>query len=292
MDTLQHPLSSVGGYVDYFAAKPLPVLRRTVNTLSRLASDVEKATRHDIATAVVSDPLMTMHLLSFLENHRKSSQNHDIVTIRSALLMMGILPFFRAFSNLPTVEEMLAAHPQALLGLLKIVGRSCRAAHYARDWAALRRDLDADEITIATLLREAAEMICWIRAPSLTQQVYELQRADSNLRSVAAQRAVFGVTAQEIQIGLVRAWNMPELLVRLFDATEADQPQIRNIILASDFARHLALGWNNPAIADDISAIARLLRLQPEALMRRLEAPEELWPRLIPAACSGTAQFS
>ncbi|MDR1228902.1 MAG: HDOD domain-containing protein [Azoarcus sp.] len=287
MAMLAHALPSVEAYVDFFSRQPLPILRRTVCEFDRLRQDLDNVTRQDIATAVLGDPLMTIRLLAHIETHRKNTQNHDIATIGSALVMMGIIPFFKAFSGLPTAEDVLAPQPRALLGLLKVVGRACKAAHYARDWAVVRRDLDVNEITIAALLREATEMICWIHAPDLTLRTYDMQRANRQLRSAAAQREVFGVTAYEVQLALVRTWHLPNLLVQLLDESQAKHPRVHMITLASDFARHVSLGWDNPALPDDIACLSTLLHIQPEALLRRVDAPEEIWPKLLPAAYSG-----
>ncbi|MDR2880757.1 MAG: HDOD domain-containing protein [Azoarcus sp.] len=290
MAALTHALPSIESYVNFFSRQPAPVLRRTVNEFSRLAQNIDEVTRQEIASAVQADPLMTMRLLSHIETHRENTQNHDIVTVSSAIIMMGIMPFFRAFGDLPTAEEALASRPQALLGLLRAVSRACKAARYARNWAVLRRDLDVNEITIAALLFGAAEMMAWIHAPDLIQRVYDIQRANRELRSSAVQREVFGVTEREVQLGLIRAWRLPKLLVHLLDASQTNNPRVRTITLAVDLARHLVHGWDNQALPDDISKIHALLRIPPEALLRHLGAPEEVWPTLLPAARRSTSE--
>jgi HD-like signal output (HDOD) protein len=281
---LAHALPSVEAYVDFFLRHPLPALRHTIGEFDRLRQDIDEVTHQDIAAAVLGDPLMTIRLLAHVETHRKSVQNHDIATVNGALVMMGVVPFFKAFGGLPTVEDALASHPRALLGLLKVIGRACKAARYARDWAIVRHDLDVHEITVAALLSEAAEIICWIHAPALTLRVYDMQRADRQLRSVTAQREVFGVTARELQLALIHAWRLPDLLVQLLDKSQAENPRVRMITLASDFARHVSLGWDNAALPDDIACLSALLRIPPEALLRRIDAPEKTWPGLMPAA--------
>jgi HD-like signal output (HDOD) protein len=284
MAVLTHALPSVDAYVDFFVQQPFPVLRRTVEAFARLAQDLDRVTRQDIASTVQADPLMTMRLLSHIEAHRDKTQNHDIATVRSAIVMMGILPFFRTFGGIPSAEEVLESRPKALVGLLRVVSRACKAARYAREWAVIRRDLDVNEVTIAALLYEAAEMIAWINAPDLIQRVFDMQRADRELRSSVAQREVFGITAQELQYALIRAWHLPQLLVRLLDESQANHPRVRTITLAVDLARHVAHGWDDEALFDDISRIHDLLRIPPETLLRIIDAPKQTWPSLLPAA--------
>ena len=284
MPQLQHPLPSVQSYVDHFSAQPLPVLRHTVRALEALRHSGESIGARQLAAIVLADPLMTMRLLTHIERNRRQSQNHDITTIERAVMMLGVEPFFRAFGALPTVEKALAARPKALVGVLRVIARARQVADLARDFAIVRRDLDVQEITVAALLHEATEIVCWIFAPELALQVQARQAAQPGLRTAEAERAVFGVSAAEIQFGLVRAWRLPELLVHLLDDSEQDNPRVRTIQLAADFARHLAHGWDDPALADDIAAIEALLHLGREPLLQRLGMPEAIRPRFLPPA--------
>ena len=283
MALLAAPLDSVDAYVEFLSTQDVPVLRRTELEFASLATAQESVSGKRVASIVMADPLMTMKLLTTLQARRTPTQNHDITTIDRAIMMMGVTPFFRTFDAMSTVEDRLAGHPKALVGVLKVIGRARRAARYAHDWAILRHDLDVDEVTVAALLHEAAEIMCWTFAPALTLQVLERQRADPCKRSTDAQREVFGCTAQEIQTGLIRAWNLPELLITLMDESHADNPRVRNVRLAADFARHVASGWDNAALPDDIAAIGDLVRLNREQLIVRLQVPAEESHRFIPA---------
>lgn len=283
MAFIDTPLASVDAYVEFVSAQDVPVLRRTVREFEILAARDSTGARH-VAAAVLADPLMTMKLLTTLQARRGARQNHDITTVERAIMMMGLTPFFETFSGMSTVEERLAKHPQALVGVLKTIGRARRAAHFARDWAILRHDLDVDEIMVAALLADAVEIMCWTFAPAMTLRVFEMQRANRWLRRSEAQRTVFGATALEIQEALVCAWNLPELLITLMDADQADNPRVRNVRLAADLARHLQTGWDNDALPDDIAEVGKLVHMSPEQLLARLGTPAEELHRFFPPA--------
>lgn len=283
MAFIDTPLASVHAYVEFVSAQDVPVLRRTVREFEMLAGQDSIGARQ-VAAAVLADPLMTMKLLTTLQARRGARQNHDITTVERAIMMMGLAPFFETFSGMATVEERLAGHPQALVGVLKTIARARRAAHFARDWGILRHDLDVDEITVAALLTDAVEIMCWTFAPAMTLRVFEMQRANRWLRRSEAQRTVFGATAQEIQEALVRAWSLPQLLITLMDADQADNPRVRNVLLAANLARHLQTGWDNDALPDDIAEVGKLVHLSPEQLLSRLGAPAEELHRFFPPA--------
>lgn len=267
---IDKPLANLETWVDCLSKQDLPVLKRTVRELASLRQKEDTVTSRAIASVVLQDPLMTVKVLALIESRRRKSQNHDITTIDHAIMMMGISPFFQQFENLLTIEDTLKAHPQALLGVMKVITRARNASRWARDWAIVRHDLDVDEVTVAALLYDCAEILCWVFAPTLSISLRATLLANSGMRSVAAQVAVFGVTAHDLQIGLARAWHLPALLVSLMEDANANHPRVRNVVLAVNLARHAANGWDDPALPDDFAGISALLHISREALLARL----------------------
>jgi len=271
-------LHNIDSYIAYFSQTELPVLRQTVRELAALREQEESVNGRRLASIVLQDPLMTLRVLTYIESHRRSAQNHDITTIERAIMMMGISPFFEKFADLSTLEDRLAKHPRALLRVLKVIRRARQASSYAHDWALIRHDVDVDEITVAALLHDAAEILCGCFAPDLTEQVSQLMQKTPGLRSSNAQKAVFGFSMQDMQLALAKAWHLPELLITLMNDQQARNPRVRNVLLANNLARHASKGWTDPALPDDYSEISQLLHMSQEALLNRLGVPEEFWP--------------
>jgi HD-like signal output (HDOD) protein len=165
--------------------------------------------------------------------------------------------------------------PDAQAGLQAVLDRAARAARFALAFAVHRLDHDAAVIHEAALLHDFAEMLLWAHAPTLAREIAQRQRADPTLRSADAQRAVLHVTLAEVQQALMKAWRLPELLVRISDDQASAQSQVRNVQLAIRVARHSALGWDNPALPDDVAEIAALLNLAQEPtwqLLREIDS--------------------
>lgn len=286
---LTQSLPSVEAYVEFFSRQQIPILRRTAQELQYFRDEVaDTISVREVAAAVMSDPLMTIRVLMYQQRNRRQSQNHDVTTISRAIMMLGIHPFLTTFLEAPILEEQIT-HPPYLLGVLRIIARARRAAQFARDWAIVRRDIDVDEITVAALLREATEIVCWCFAPELTHAVYLQQAANPQLRTRLAQKNIFGFTTNEIQHGLVEAWHMPRLLIDLLGSSEeTENPRVQTVRLASDFARHLAhRGWDNPALPDDLDTIQTLLHLRRDQLLTRLGVPVEHQARFLPPESDG-----
>jgi len=281
---IEKPLANLATWVDYFTQVDVPVLRRTARDLAALREKEDTVGGRVIAHSVLQDPLLTLKVLALIEQQRRTSQNHDITTIERAIMMIGVTPFFRHFDSLPTIEDQLALHPQALLGVMKVIVRARRSAKWAREWAILRHDVDVDEVTVAALLHDCAEILCWVFAPTLSIELRDLLKARRGLRSAVAQEAVFGVTSHDLQSGLAQAWHLPHLLTQMIDGKERANPRVRNVVCATNLARHSANGWDDPALPDDYAEIADLLHLSVDATITRVGVPVPDAPTELPVA--------
>jgi hypothetical protein len=228
---------------------------------------------------------MTLRIFAYLSEHRRKTQLTDVTTIERGLMMIGVVPFFRDFDSPLLVENHLKHSPKALLGLLHVITRSRRAAHWAHEWAVHRHDLDADEITLAALLHDVAEMLVWCFAPGLALQVETMKADNPQLRSSSAQVQIFGITMLELQQAFIHFWGLPQILALLMDHSSHETPRVRNVALAVDLARHSAQGWNDPALPDDLKGIQSLLHIAPDMLPMKLGVEANL---LVPLLASDT----
>lgn len=278
------PFSDLDAWVAYFGDANLPVLRHTVQELEGMHENAENVNSRVLSATILRDPLMTLRVLAYIEATRRARQTTDITTIERAIMMIGITPFFRDFQSLPQIEDQLKPHPQALLGLLKVVHRARRAAQWARDWAIVRHDLDVDEITLAALLHDMAELLMWCFAPKLAIKSRDTQIANRSRRSVDIQTEIYGIPLYQLKMALAETWHLPQLLTQLMDNQHAENPRVRNVKLAVDLARHSASSWTDPALPDDFKGIRELLHINQQNLVRRLGVDEATTTMLLAAA--------
>ena len=251
----------VAGWVAAVESREIPVFESTAAAITE-AGAVEDATdAHGVAELLSDDPLMTLKLLRHVAEMRRGREGTDIETVTGALVMMGIPPFFRVFTDQTTVQTRLADWPDALAGLEAVRRRAHRAARFALGFAVHRMDHDAAVIHAAALLHDFAEMLLWVDAPVLALDIAQRQADRPQLRSVAVQLDVLNLTLPDLQQALMKRWRLPDLLVHITDDHASPSPQVRNVQLAIRVARHSAHGWDNPALPDDVDDIAALLNL-------------------------------
>jgi HD-like signal output (HDOD) protein len=260
----------VAGWVRALDAAQIPVLQRTADELARLRENEEHIVARDIARVLLHDPMFTLLVLRYLEAHRGAAQITDITTVEHALMMLGVTPFFEHFDALPAVESLLVDQPRALDGLMHVINRAHHAALYAHDWAVLRHDPRADEVAIAALLHDLAEMLLWSFAPELQLRMTSILQADRSLRSSAVQKRVLRFSFSGLQSALIAEWKLASMLQTLMNDSGANDSRTLNVTLAVNLARHSEDGWSNPALLSDYAAITQYLKLPRQEVLARI----------------------
>lgn len=258
-------LPDLAAWTRHFAAAEIPVMRDTAEALEVMRANEDQVDANLLGEMIGPDPLMTLKLMAHASTTRHPRQLTDPETVTAVIVLTGISPFFRIFGPQPTVEERLADQPEALAGFEEVLIRGRRAAQFALGFAVHRLDPHTPVIHQAALLHDFAELLLWVHAPGLALEVRQALLAEPGLRSAQAQRRVLHVELADLQQSLMHTWRLPELLTRVSDDKHADHPSVRTVLLAVRVARHSALGWDNPALPDDVTELSELLQLSPMA---------------------------
>lgn len=253
----------------------IPVLRQTARELAKLKQDEDNLSARAISSAVLSDPFMVFKVLSYAKKNAGKRQVQDMTEVESAIIMMGTSNFYRNLAPDLLVDDRLKSNIPALTHLLRLIKRAHRAAYFAADWAALHKDLHSEEIWIAALLHDFAEMLMWCFAPDKMNIIFDMQKKDKSLRTKEAQEQVLGFHISDLQKELIKAYAMPPLLTQLMDEDEENEldKRAKNVSLAVNLARHSANGWDDAALPDDYEEIAKFLHVDVERVLYLIGAP-------------------
>jgi HD-like signal output (HDOD) protein len=262
-------------WVNFINTANIPVLKQTARELAHLREDEDKLSARAITSIVLNDPMMVFRVLSYSQKHKGRHQLQDLLQVEQAVLMMGTTAFFRDIPPNFLVDDVLKSNLLALTHLLKLIRRAHRAAHFAAEWATHLADLHAEEVRVAALLHDLAEMLMWCFAPEKMNTIYAKQRADKSLRSHVVQQEVLGFVLHDLQKALVEAFQLPPLLVKLMEDEAANEQRVKNVILAVNLARHSANGWDDAALPDDYHDVAEFLRMDIDRAKRIIGVPAE-----------------
>ncbi len=252
----------------------LPASAADVVELEEVEDNTGQLDAHTLTQSIANDPLMTIKVLVHVSKLCTSRLAEPPETLKAALIMLGIGPFFRHFQALKNAHAHLEQFPDAWLGLNRVIERSRRAAYFAANFAMQRQDEDAEVIQEAALLHDAGEMLLWCHAPMLMTSIAHRLHADHTLLTADTQREILGIEATDLTQALMRTWQLSPLLLSCTDDRHAEHPQVRNVMLAVRIARHTQDGWHSAKAEatreTDVQEVAELLNISTLAAERKL----------------------
>lgn len=269
----QPTMRTIEEWVRYIDKTDIPILKQTQKELLILKRDEDDLSPRDISRAVLNDPMMVFRVLSYSQQNKGKHQVQDLLQVEQAVIMMGTSIFFNRLAPKKIVNEMLSTDLKALTELLKLIKRAHRGSYFATEFAVYHKDMHAEEIHVAALLHDLAEMLMWCFAPTQMNQIRQIQTLNKSFRSTDVQEKVLGFKLHDLQIALVAHFGLPPLLTKLMDDDFQDDKRVKNVVLAINFARHSANGWDDAALPDDYEAIAKFLRIGVDRTKRVLGAP-------------------
>ena len=163
---------------------------------------------------------------------------------------MGISPFFRNFSDQPTLEERLADNEEALLGS-RALQRAERARAFALSFAAHRADPMPPSSPARRRLHDFAEMLLWCTPLTWRWKSRGARRPIPRLQRGGPARGA-GHELYELEQPPMRRWHLLALLMRASPTTST--PATTRSAGSLWYAPGAAPGpWlDNAALPDDL----------------------------------------
>lgn len=74
MALITQAFDSLDSYTAFFSQEPLPVLKHTVKELQAMREHEDSINGRTVAALVLSDPMMTLKVLIYMEEHRRAGK--------------------------------------------------------------------------------------------------------------------------------------------------------------------------------------------------------------------------
>jgi hypothetical protein len=175
-------------------------------------------------------------------------------------MMMGTVPFFKLFSSLVAVEDLLADDEQALTSVLQVYSRALHAAYQARQWALQHQDIRVEEVYISALLHDMTNLMLWIYVPRRAQEIRAVVRSEHLYYGLAHEK-VMGFSVTDFRASLAASFHFPEMLTELVDCRNAGMPRAQSVLLAVALAHLAERGWYGKAIEACLEGMSETLNL-------------------------------
>lgn len=227
-------------WLDKLSTETFPILRHSREQLLIMERNIDRITDDAIAKQVYHDPFLMTNLLRRVAKLPRRGLAGEVTTIDRAVMMLGMQPFFLWAKNLPVLEDTLRGKTPILQRLLTALSCCYHAAHQAWQWSLLRKDINADEVFVATLLQHRIAWAGWLLMPGemlLIEQYMRRERTDFNQAFSRHTDYLF----DDVQSALAKKWGLPDLYSDFLHGHNAVRGQGAN--LALKLAETVQQGW-------------------------------------------------
>jgi HD-like signal output (HDOD) protein len=239
----------IKAWIKLAANEPLPQMRTTSRALRRLArfNDPDLS---QIVGVIRQDCGFSIQLFRRLSELKTERQVSEVTTLERAVVMIGSGRVLSLVDELPVVEELLAG--DRLAGYMKVVTRSYHAARQALDWARVRGDGVPQEVGLAALMYDFAELVLWRFGEEVMLKLEQVSVMDSfdEAGQEKQEIEVLGFTMQTLGRELAKRWQLPSLVHTCLIPISALEPRTLGPIFAAKLARAAQHGWYHPAVLE------------------------------------------
>jgi HD-like signal output (HDOD) protein len=236
----------IKAWIQLAADEPLPQMRKTSETLRRLArfndpdlSRIIEVIRQDCGYAI--------QLLRRLSELKSKRQVSEVSTLERAVVMLGSGRALSLADELPVLEDLLDG--VRLAGYMRVAARSYHAARQAFDWAGIRGDRVPQAVELAAFLHSLGELVLWRFGKQEMVKLEQAPRSDSldEAGPGKLEIQVLGFGIQELGRELAKRWQLPSLVHTCLIPTSALEPRTLGPIFAAKLAYAVQHGWYHPA---------------------------------------------
>jgi HD-like signal output (HDOD) protein len=252
----RHAVSSDAAIsIDELIAQPLPILGHSARAFRQLNQDAT-ATFNHYGDVILKDPGLALHTLQQLHSGSNKVLRAEVSSMAQAAMLLGMERVQELPRGRPQFERSLRG--QAKAGYSRAACRAFHAAFQAWDWAHIKNDHAPEEILLATLLHDVAEMALWVSAPEKMHLLRKLIFKD-RLHTDEAQYLALGESLEHFSRQIATQWHLPALVHEALRPENADKPRVRGVMLAVQLGRAAERGWYSPKMHSTLEQVAEYL---------------------------------
>jgi HD-like signal output (HDOD) protein len=226
--------------IEELTAQPLPIFGHSARAFRQINIEGGGSAYEGFGDIILKDPGLALHTLNQLHAASSKPLRTEISSMAQAAMMLGIERAQRLPVGRPQLERSLRG--MARQGYIRTACRAFHGAFQAWDWAHIRKDHAPEEMLLAALLHDVAEMALWVSAPDKMHLFRKLMLKDG-LATDEAQYIAFGESLEHFSRQIATRWHLPPLVNEALRPESVSNPRVQGVVLAVQLARAAERGW-------------------------------------------------
>lgn len=229
----------------------LPSLNTVVSALCELTNDVDSSAEQ-FTQLVLRDADLTSQVLKVANSVQYNRSLKPIKTVSRAIIQIGHLDLKNIALASTLIDGFLKAGPRKRL--IESLARSFHSAVQARAIAQYHQQQDHEEVFIAALLLNIAELALLSTGREQVERFIRARNKDPDNENAIA-REHLGVGLRPLGKALSQHWGLGGLVQKAIEGDQSD-PLVKAVMFGDQITRALPMGANNKALRDIIRQIS------------------------------------
>jgi len=261
MDTKPKTLAS---WTQLLHEKEMPIFSNTTRKIhATLANDHKSAA--DLASVIMQDPNLTARLLQMSNSSYYNPSNRKMVTITSAIVVLGSETIRELSLVCALFESILSKKNRDQAN--KEIALAIHAAVHAKSLAVITKDALPEEVFIASLLKNIGKIAFWCFSQKQGEAIIKIM--ETGTPQDAAEKQILGFKLDKLSQSLCQSWQLSGLIKE----TILDTKNRRTRLVTLSHAIPLAIqeGWNSESMTSCLAELARITNQSPTSLKNTLK---------------------
>ncbi len=275
-------LKTTEQWIELIANTELPAITSTARMLDKFSND-DKSSLPKLSQAILYDQALSSCLLKVVNNVRHKGLN-KITTVSRATVVLGIQTVKNVCLTAKLVDSLLASKSldfRVYKKLMQLMANSFYAGMLAKMMVPNYSDEIQEEVYLAALLYGIGETAFWSSGGKYADQLAQIVDSESPGFKEYCEQEI-GTTFNELSRGLVKTWNLSDLLLKALDEPENRTNEVKTIYFADKLSTSIAQpGENEEDFNSLLEDIAKIMNISVEQLKVRIEHTREQATQLL-----------
>jgi HD-like signal output (HDOD) protein len=263
-------------WIELIANTELPAITSTAKMLDKFSND-DKSSLPKLSKAILHDQALSSCLLKVANNAQHIGIN-KVTTVSRATVILGIQTVKNVCLTSRLVDSLLASKSldyRVYEKLMQLMANSFFAAMLAKMMVPSYSDELQEEVYLAALLYNIGETSFWSSGGEVADEL--ANSADIENPSFGAYcESEIGSSFNELSKGLVRNWNLSDLLLKALDQPESRTDEVKIIYFADKLSCSIAQpGENEEDFTQLLDDIADIMKISTKQLKVRIAHTRE-----------------
>lgn len=259
-------------WIELIANTELPAITSTASMLDKFSND-DKSSLPKLSQAILHDQALSSCLLKVANNVQYKSVN-KVTTVSRAAVILGIQTVKNVCLTAKLVDSLLASKSldfRVYKKLMQLMANSFFAGMLAKMMVPNYGEETQEEVYLAALLYSIGETAFWSGGGQCADQLVQAVDIENPGFKAYCEQEI-GTTFNALSQGLVRTWNLSDLLLKALDQPENRTNEIKTIFFADKLSTIISQPGENKAEFDALlNDIASIMKITVPQLKVRIE---------------------